>query len=350
MELPFRQPCPEGYRVRPSRPDNRQDVPPHLPGCGGLIRMIGWVLCALLAAPVCAEPLRIATWAGDFSRDGPGLMLQEFRRNPEDAALSPILEAHPDILLLTDFDYDAGAATLSAFRDLLTARGLDYPHLFAARPNTGMPTDRDLDGDGRLGGPRDAQGYGPFAGYGGQAMLSRYPLSLIENHSAMLWKDTFDSRIASDDPGHTIQRLASTAFWRVEADTPNGPLTLLTLAATPPVFDGPEDRNGRRNHDEVLFWHHRLDQMPPDKPLILIGNFNLDPDRGDGLRSAVQTLLTHTRLQDPLPGTATVDWQSTGPMRVSYVLPDAALTVTGAGTTGPHENGGPHALVWIEID
>ena len=23
---------------------------------------------------------------------------------------------------------------------------------------------------------------------------------------------------------------------------------------TPPVFDGPEDRNGRRNHDEIRFW------------------------------------------------------------------------------------------------
>ena len=36
----------------------------------------------------------------------------------------------------------------------------------------------------------------------------------------------------------------------------SGSTTLHVLAShpTPPTFDGPEDRNGRRNHDEIRFW------------------------------------------------------------------------------------------------
>ncbi len=29
---------------------------------------------------------------------------------------------------------------------------------------------------------------------------------------------------------------------------------VLACHPTPPVFDGPEDRNGCRNHDEIRFW------------------------------------------------------------------------------------------------
>ena len=36
-------------------------------------------------------------------------------------------------------------------------------------------------------------------------------------------------------------------------------LHLLAHHPTPPVFDGPEDRNGRRNHDEAALWTAWLD-------------------------------------------------------------------------------------------
>ena len=36
------------------------------------------------------------------------------------------------------------------------------------------------------------------------------------------------------------------------------PLHLLISHPTPPAFDGPEDRNGRRNHDEIRFWSDYL--------------------------------------------------------------------------------------------
>ncbi|SDX86213.1 endonuclease/exonuclease/phosphatase family protein [Citreimonas salinaria] len=308
------------------------------------------MLVAGAPAPARAEALRLATWAGDFSRKGPGLLLRDLSRDPPLAAFDTIAEAAPDVLVLTDFDFDAGAVTLGAVAEALAARGLDYPHLFVARPNTGMPTGRDLDGDGYLGGPRDAQGYGWFSGQGGQAILSRHPLRMAADHSAVLWKDVPDSAIGADDPAPDIQRLASTAFWAIAVDAPTGALTLLTVGATPPVFDGPEDRNGRRNRDEVLFWTHILTgPEAPSGPVALIGNLNLDPVAGEGWHDAVRAVLDHPRLQDPQPGAVTATWDSTGPMRVSYVLPDVALRVVAQGVTPPAEDAGPHGLVWVDV-
>lgn len=307
-------------------------------------------LWAAAIAPVGAETLRLATWAGDFSRKGPGLMLRDLSRDPPLAAFATIAEAAPDVLVLTDFDYDAGGAALGTFAEALAERGLDYPHRFAERPNSGTPTGRDLDGDGYLGGPRDAQGYGWFSGQGGQAILLRHPLRLVLDRSDALWADVPDSTIPADDPAHDIQRLASTAFWAVAVDAPGGSITLLTLGATPPVFDGPEDRNGRRNRDEVLFWTHVLDGADaPPGPVAVIGNLNLDPARGEGRHDAVRTVLDHPRLQDPQPGAVTATWDSTGPMRVSYVLPDAALRVTGQDVMPPAEDAGRHGLVWVDV-
>lgn len=267
--------------------------------------------------------------------------------------LSPILTTSPDVLLLTDIDYDAGLVTLSKLRDVLQETGLAYPHLLSARPNTGIPTDLDIDGDGRRGGPRDAQGFGWFSGQGGMAVLSRFPVDLLADHSKLLWKDTPDSAIAEDDPAYAIQRLSSSAFWAVRVTAPDGTLTLLTLGATPPVFDGPEDRNGRRNRDEVLLWAHVLngDHGPvPEGAVAVIGNLNLDPERGNGLHGAAKTLLAHPRLQDPMPGVQTVSWDSTGPMRVSYVLPDRSVTVGDHGVTAPSPDLGPHGLVWVDLN
>ncbi|AUC55808.1 endonuclease [Sagittula sp. P11] len=297
-----------------------------------------------------AEGLRVATWHGDFSRKGPGLLFQDIVAGQ--VPLGPILDASPDVLLLTDMDYDGGLTALSALRDALREAGLDLPHVLAARPNTGRPTGLDLDGDGRLGGPRDAQGFGYFNGQGGMAVLARYPLTLERDLSELLWKDAPESLIAADDPGHDVQRLSTAAHWQVTVDTPHGPLALLTLAATPPVFDGPEDRNGRRNFDEAVLWLHvlngRMDEVP-QMPVILLGNLNVDPERGDGLREAARRVLGHDRLQDPIPGSDTVRWDSTGPMRVSYVLPDARFAVIGAGVTGPAADAGPHGLVWVDL-
>ena len=67
-----------------------------------------------------------------------------------------IARTDPDILVLADFDYDAELSALRAFAGLLAETAAPYPYAFARRPNTGWATGLDMDGDGRLGGPRDS--------------------------------------------------------------------------------------------------------------------------------------------------------------------------------------------------
>ncbi|MFW2543129.1 endonuclease/exonuclease/phosphatase family protein [Primorskyibacter sp. 2E107] len=294
----------------------------------------------------------MATYAGDFSRKGPGLLLRDLLKEEPVPGVPTIAAARPDVLLLTDVDFDAGLAALSQLQRRLREVGLDLPYAFAARPNTGLQTGRDLDGDGRLGGPRDAQGYGWFSGQAGQAVLSRWPVELVTSHSEMLWEAVPDSAIRRDDPGKGLQRLSSSAHWAVRVRTPGGAVQLLTVGATPPVFDGPEDRNGRRNRDEVLLWAHVLDGKlgpVPEGPVVLLGNLNLDPARGQGIREAVDIVLRHSRLQDPLPDQPTVAWETAGEMRVSYVLPSKALEIHDAGISPPEPDAGPHRLVWVDL-
>ncbi len=312
----------------------------------------------LVAVAAQAEPLRIATWHADLSHKGPGLLVRAFLRDEVD--LSGIAAVQPDVILLTDIDYDASHVALQLAQTALSAQGLDLPHRLALRPNTGRSTGLDLDGDGRLGGPRDAQGFGWFSGQGGMAVLSRYRLRLTGDLSALLWTEAPDSAIPVDDPGAEIQRLSTAAHWAVEVQMPARTLTLMTLSATPPVFDGPEDRNGRRNRDEALLWAHVLDgtlavaplagaAFSADAPVIVMGNFNLDPEKGEGWHAAMQRVLSHPRLSDPLPRVPTVSWDKTGPMRVSYILPDRSLPVDDAGVTAPVPEMGPHGLVWVDL-
>ncbi|WP_241691161.1 endonuclease/exonuclease/phosphatase family protein [Roseovarius sp. A46] len=329
---------------------------------------------AALSAGAGAGTLRLATWHLELDRDGPGLLLRDLRRggDPRIKAIAGLIAAvAPDVLVVQGVDYDHGLRALSALRDRIAEDGPYYSHLFALRPNTGWPTGLDMDGDGRRGGPRDAQGYGTFSGQGGMAILSRYPLDRdgARDFSAMLWRDLPgallprwpDGRPFPSQEAQAVQRLSSVGHWVVPLRLPSGSVSLMTFHATTPVFDGEEDRNGRRNHDEIRFWQRYLDGAfgnPPARRFVVIGDANLDPNAGEGRRGAIRALLADPRLRDPLPGRATVAWDETGPLRVSYILPSADLVVAGAGIHWPPEDApdraeaeaaGPHRLIWVDL-
>lgn len=252
-----------------------------------------------------------------------------------------------DVLLLTDIDYDRDLHALSALNDRLSA---PYPYIFALRPNSGLQTGFDVDQNGDLGEARDAMGYGRFSGDGGMAILSNFPIGKVTDYSDVLWADLPQSLMVKDDPLRGIQRLSSVGHWQVEVLTPVRPLTLLAFSATPPVFDGPEDRNGRRNADEIRFWRNVLDGdlgQPPND-FVILGIANLDPDRGEGRREVIDDLLNDPRIHDPLPNQPTAHWpEPIGHLRVDYILPSATLPVQNAGIEDtPH---GPHRPVWIDV-
>ena len=168
-----------------------------------------------------------------------------------------------------------------------------------------------------------------------------------------------------------------------------------------PVFDGPEDRNGLRNHDEIAFFNRYLSGVPlrdddgreaafEGGPFVLMGTLNADPIDGAARREALLELLAHPEVQDPRPtskgavaaalaqgganvthlGPAaadTADWRDEdgpGNMRVDYVLPSAGLEVQDAGVfwpapraegyalvgDGAERVSSDHRLVWVDID
>ena len=330
--------------------------------------------------------LRIATYNIDFWAKGPGLALQSLQRgdNPAQlAAVQVIAKLDADVLLLTGIDYDLHGETLAALEKLLAAAGAPYPYRLALRPNTGVATGLDLNGNGVLGEPRDAQGYGRWAGEGGMAVLSRLPIDSenIRDFSDFLWADLPDSLMPADTPPAEAaqQPLSSVNHWQVPVQLPGGggTLAVLAFAATPPVFDGPEDRNGRRNHDEAAFWLRLMQgALPfpaPQPPFVLLGDANLDPSDGDGRAQALQALLAGPALQDPTPrgphgrnepghkGDPALDTafyaKGVGGLRVDYVLPSAELPITGAGVLWPKD--GPlaetlaqasrHRPVWVDV-
>ncbi|WP_246054864.1 endonuclease/exonuclease/phosphatase family protein [Paracoccus gahaiensis] len=328
-------------------------------------------LALMLAAPAQGQTLRLATWDPGLTRDGPGLLLRDIERDdPQVLAAAQVIAAlRPDAILLTGLDWDLDGRALAAFADLLKAQGHPLPHRHAGPPNRGVQTGHDLDGDGRAGQPRDAQGYGAFTGQSGLALLSRLPIASVTDHTAVLWRDMPGHRMP-DGPHADVQRLSSSAHWDIALTTPAGPLHLLAMAATPPAF---EPRNIARNHDEAAFW---LDHLP-DAPFAVIGNLNLDPVDGDGDPAALAALLAVT--QDPEPRGA---WQppQTGPnadhqgdpaldtaeydrppgnLRLDYILPAQGLRVIDAGVLWPAP-GDPLAeavalashrkLVWVDLD
>ncbi|SEQ16428.1 endonuclease/exonuclease/phosphatase family protein [Thalassovita taeanensis] len=339
--------------------------------------------------PARADVLRIATFNTELSRKGPGLLLRDILRgDPQVMAVVKVLShVAPDVVVIQGFDYDRGLVALSALRDAIARKGLGFAHVFALRPNAGLQSGLDLDGDGRRGRARDAQGYGEFSGQGGMAILSRFPIDVenVRDLSMLLWRDVPGARGPGDRvvlplDAARVQRLSSVGHWVVPLRLPNETrLTLLTFHATPPVFDGPEDRNGFRNADEARLWSALLDGKlgaSPKGAFVLLGDANLDVHDGAGQPAALTSILNDPRLRDPVPkgrgdlmanaehrgdpALDTVDWPDPAPgnLRVDYVLPSADLAVTGAGVMWPApddplatavQTASRHRLVWVDV-
>ncbi len=366
--------------------------------------------------PPPADAVRIATFNTSLSRQGAGLAWKAIAEGREQAqAVARIVRAvRPDVLLVQEVDHDPERRAVAALADLLRqpgpagAAGIDYPHVWSAPPNTGVPTGLDLDGDGRAAGPSDAQGWGRFPGQYGMAVLSRFPIDREEARTfrTLLWRDVPGTLLPADaypTDAPEVLRLSSKSHWDVPVRLPGGRvLHVLASHPTPPVFDGPEDRNGRRNHDEIRFWidyisgrewmvddRGRAGALPEGRGFAVMGDLNADPEDGEARRGALRGLLAHPRVQDPRPvspGAAeaaamqgganaahggdpaldTADWRDDGApgnLRVDYVLPSTDWEVVGAGVFWPAADdpqaelveGGrlpassDHRLVWADL-
>ncbi len=326
--------------------------------------------------------LRIATYNTHLARGKAGKLIAELKDGSAqvDAVIRVIAEADPDVLLLNELDYDADRTALALFQERLAVEGVEYAYSFVAPVNTGKQTGLDLTGDGKTTGPDNAQSWGVFEGQFGMAVLSRLPVISedVRTFSGVRWSEMPDNLFPLDyypEEALDVLRLSSKSHWDIPLDAGGRKIHLLASHPTPPVFDGKEDRNGRRNHDEIRFWNDYIsgkdwmlsDQgstggLEDDAAFVILGDLNNDPVNGDGRREAVKVLLAHDRVQDPAPsgaaGTATADFEGVGLLRVDYVLPSEDLQVQSAGVLWPDEgdpmrevvrSASDHRLVWIDI-
>ncbi|MGB0507136.1 MAG: endonuclease/exonuclease/phosphatase family protein [Pikeienuella sp.] len=354
--------------------------------------------------------IRVATYDVALSRRYAGVLAQEFRLggSPQIAAVIEIIQrVQPDVILINNFDYDLRGIAAELFRDTLSQAGPDvgevhFPHLLSLPVNTGQQTGYDVDSNGRTGGPSDAHGFGYFPGQYGMILLSRYPFdeAAIRSFQRLRWSDMPASLIPTEylGPAAASFRLSSKSHWDVPIIHPNGKVIhLLASNPTPPIFDGEEDLNGRRNHDEIRFWVDyiggedwmtddagKTSALPANRQFVVLGGLNQDTNDGSGRREALNALM---RLApDPLPigpggvamaavganqrhrgapGLDTVDLPDEpgpGNLRVDYVLPSENLKVTGAGVFWPEPDdplfrlvgsekiiSSDHRLVWVDI-
>jgi len=274
--------------------------------------------CLGLLAVGCArggENVRFATYNAALSRDAPGALLAAMRAGDDEqakAVAAVIQAANPDVLVLQEFDhgrgYDEQGEALRLFQQnylsVPQADGLKsvrYPHVYLPPSNTGIPTGVDLNNDGlvapepgaELGTPAyaaDCHGYGTFPGQYAFVVLSKHPIDRdgIRTFGEFLWKDLPGNHIPPgyySDEALAVLRLSSKNHVDVPIKVGGGEgETIHVLAAhpTPPVFDGPEDRNGRRNYDEIklLRWLFEVSLQPSagrdvdERDLLVAQRFN----------------------------------------------------------------------------
>ncbi len=393
------------------------------------------VVAGVLASPAQAagrddrgrdRTVRFATYNASLNRAAAGQLVSDLS-TPDTTQARNIAEVlqrvRPDVVLLNEFDYVENYRAVDLFRDNYLersqqgARPIRYPYAFTAPSNTGIPTGFDLDRSGTVGGGNDAYGFGDFPGQFGMVVLSRYPIDTdrIRTFQLFRWAD-MPGALLPDDPATAapadwyapeileVFRLSSKSHWDVPVRVGRRTVHVLASHPTPPTFDGPEDRNGTRNHDEIRFWadfvtpgagryiyddEGRRGGLRPGSRFVIMGDQNADPLDGDSVGQAINQLLDSRWIRDPKPTSAgaveaarlqgganlthrgnpaydTADFNDNpapGNLRADYVLPSRwGLKVTGSGVFWPVRSDplsrltgefpfptSDHRLVWVDL-
>ncbi|NRA71702.1 MAG: endonuclease/exonuclease/phosphatase family protein [Gammaproteobacteria bacterium] len=320
-----------------------------------------------------------------------------------------IQTTRPDVILLNEFDYiDDPKQGVELFikKYLNVAQGnaqaIDYPYYYYGKVNTGKASPFDLTGDGKATGVQgDAWGFGFFEGHFGMMLLSRYPIDVknIRTFQNFKWSDMPNAlrpivpstgKFFYSDEIWQQYPLSSKSHWDVPVLVNGATVHVLASHPTPPVFDGPEDRNGTKNHDEVRFW---LDYVSGDRAryiyddkgtkgglttnssFVIMGDQNSSSVEGSSRKEAIGALLSHINVNDDkIPQRSgglshqlnnnhakhhTAHWG----MRADYVLPSRhGLKVINNGVFWPQKSdsnyhlikdrnaSSDHRLVWSELE
>lgn len=376
--------------------------------------------------------VRFAQFNASVNRGSAGALLADLSAgdNAQIRNVAEIIQRiNPDVLLINEFDYEPDNAAANLFQANYLAVGqngaapISFPYVYVAPSNTGIPSGLDLDNNGSVGGPNDAFGFGFFPGQFGMALFSKYPIDTakVRTFQTFRWQD-MPGALLPDDPAtpapadwYTPEelaafRLSSKSHWDVPIRIDGRTIHTLVSHPTPPVFDGPEDRNGTRNHDEIRFWadyvtpgagdyiyddQGRTGGLRPGSSFVIMGDQNADPEDGDSADDAILQLLDSPLINtsatptsaggpqqaalqggantahegDPIFDTADFADTTPGNLRADYVLPSTDLRIADAkvfwpedsdplfrlvGTFTPSLPGGfpssDHRAVWVDLD
>ncbi|HAI71638.1 MAG TPA: endonuclease/exonuclease/phosphatase family protein [Alteromonas australica] len=325
-----------------------------------------------------------------------------------------IQRVNPDILLLNEFDYIADKskgidAFVKHFLNVPQAGqgAVDYPYTYVAAVNTGVPTEFDLDNNGKaekFGG--DAYGYGLYPGQYGMAILSKYPIEYEQIRTFQMFKwhhmpnaqipvlPAEDGSMENGEPWYseeewTSLRLSSKSHWDVPVKVNGSLVHVLAMHPTPPNFDGEEDRNGKRNHDEIRLMADYLTpgkgsyiyddaghkaSLPKNTRFVLVGDFNAadigDKHRPDVIEQLTESPYVNNRLIPTSEGGAALSEQDYSRRftaywgaRADYVLPSTyGFNVQDAGVFWPPSDSplyrlvkdrnasSDHRMVWVTLE
>ena len=322
-----------------------------------------------------------------------------------------IQRVNPDIILLNEFDrVDDSTTNIHYFLNHYLSKSqhnqqvINYPYFYQGAVNTGVKINGDVNHDGtRNQLPVDAHGFGYFVGHFGMVLLSKYPIDekAIRTFQKFKWHDMPNALKPinpetnqpwfSEKTWQTL-RLSSKSHWDIPIKINEKTVHILASHPTPPVFDGPENRNGNRNHDEIRFWFDYInaDQgayiyddneqrgaLKANQRFIIIGDQNASRVEGDAIMTKMSkgiiALLNSDKIQDPMPTSLGGKNHSSGNshainhtaywgMRADYVLPSAfGFTIKKSGVFWPQPNeethrliknrqaSSDHRLVWVDV-
>ncbi|MEI6895655.1 MAG: endonuclease/exonuclease/phosphatase family protein [Colwellia sp.] len=314
---------------------------------------------------------------------------------------------NPDIILLNEFDNsDKDHQALQSFIDNYLnksqqgKKAINFPYFYQGAVNTGVNSGLDIDGNGKKGQlPGDGYGYGHFPGHFGMALLSKYPIDFANIRTFQYFKyhdmpdalkpiDAVTNKPWYSNTVWRALRLSSKSHWDIPVNVNGKVIHILASHPTPPVFDGPENSNGKRNHDEIRFWsdyistdkaHYIYDDngikggLNAKSRFVILGDLNASNVDGNAINSGIAALLNNDKIQDAMPKSQagkqhspensnakhhTALWR----IRADYVLPSVAgFTLNNSGIFWPLEidddyrlikerkASSDHRLVWVEL-
>ncbi len=400
---------------------------------------------AVLVPSPPKSTLRIATFNVALNRKKAGELAQDLAKGDDQARrIAAIVQnVAPDILLVNELDYDGTTAKLFLDRYLRVSQpesrspasdqsdanipDRELRYVYSGPVNTGVDSGLDLNNNGRIHDPDDAWGYGAFPGQYGMAVYSRYPIvsGEVRTFQKFLWskmpealrpklpsnpKKSESSVLESDGDGKWFHgdevweqlRLSSKSHWDVPIEIQGARLHILASHPTPPVFDGAEDRNGCRNHDEIRLLRDYISDesrgaylvddagtqgpIPSGSHFVIVGDLNSDPLDGDGRSEAIRSLIDHPNIAkydapssrgavdaaeksagantkhrgNPAHDTGDFNDKNPGNLRIDFVLPSANCKVIASGVYWPSASesaaaneltsASDHHLVWVDIE